>query len=63
LLDFKPSIIGAFATWACGAASLFATTFEWVMILHAIAVVCGYIIPGHIANHKFRKLIGREYNQ
>ena len=59
LLDFRPSLIGAFITWACGMASLFATTFEWVMILHAIAVLCGYIIPGHIANREFNKLHSR----
>ncbi len=58
LLDFKPSFIGAYATWICAVISLFAETFEWVMILHAIAVLCGYIIPCHIANHKFKHLSG-----
>lgn len=30
--------------------------FQWVMLFHALAVLCGYIIPGHIANKEFNKL-------
>ncbi|HXL58957.1 MAG TPA: hypothetical protein VN958_21990 [Chitinophagaceae bacterium] len=55
-LNFKPSVIGAFITWALGFAALFVKTFEWVMIIHAAAVLCGYIIPGHIANMEFKKI-------
>jgi len=55
-LNFKPSVIGAFVTWALGFAGLFVKTFEWVMIIHAAAVLCGYIIPGHIANMEFKKI-------
>jgi hypothetical protein len=63
LLEFRPSVIGAFFTWACAFACLFVTTFEWVMILHALAVLGGYIIPGHIAYKKFQQTTGRKYNQ
>jgi hypothetical protein len=55
VLNFKPSIIGAFITWGFAAASLFASSFEQCMIFHALAVLCGYIIPGHIANKEFNK--------
>jgi hypothetical protein len=58
-LDFRPSIIGAFITWGFGLAALFVKTFEWTMILHAAAVLCGYIIPGHIAHKEFKKLSTR----
>lgn len=58
-LDFKPSLIGAFVTWGFGLAALFVKTFEWTMILHAAAVLCGYIIPGHIARKEFKKLSTR----
>jgi hypothetical protein len=54
-LNFKPSIIGACITWAIGIGSLFVKTFEWVMIMHAVAVLFGYIIPGHLANLAFKK--------
>ena len=55
-LNFRPSIIAAYLTWGIGFVSLFAKSFEQVMLLHAAAVLVGYIIPGHIANNEFRKL-------
>jgi hypothetical protein len=55
-LNFRPSIIAAYITWAIGFVSLFMRSFEQVMLLHAAAVLVGYIIPGHIANNEFRKL-------
>jgi hypothetical protein len=59
-LNFKPSVIGAYCTWAIGFAALFMKTFEQVMLLHALAVLAGYIIPGHIANKEFKKLHRKE---
>jgi hypothetical protein len=55
-LNFKPSIIGAFITWSLAFTGLFVQTFEWTMLLHALAVLCGYIIPGHIAYAEFNKI-------
>jgi len=55
-LNFLPSILGAYFTWACALAGLFVDSFDITMILHAIAVLMGYIIPGHIANREFNKL-------
>ena len=55
-LNFKPSIIAAYITWAIGLMALFMKTFEMVMALHAMAALCGYIIPGYIANREFKKL-------
>jgi hypothetical protein len=54
-LNFKPFTIGAILTWAIGLVSLFVNTFDKVMLLYAAAVLCGYIIPGHLANNEFRK--------
>ena len=56
VLNFKPSIIGAYITWIFAFASLFAPDFMWTMMLHAAAVMAGYIIPGHLANVEFNKL-------
>lgn len=56
VLNFKPSIIGAYVTWAFAFASLFVQSFDWTMLLHAAAVLCGYIIPGHMANAAFNKV-------
>jgi hypothetical protein len=55
-LSFKPSVIGAYCTWAIGLVALFAQDFEKVMWLQALAVMAGYLIPGHLANYQFRKL-------
>jgi hypothetical protein len=55
LLNFKPSIVGAYITWALAFAGLFVKNFEITMLIHAAAVLCGYIIPGHLANREFNK--------
>jgi hypothetical protein len=55
-LNFRPSVIGAYITWACAFAGLFVSRFEWTMLLHATAVLFGYIIPGHLANIEFNKI-------
>ncbi len=55
-LNFKPSVIGAYVTWGIGFAALFMKTFEQVMLLHALAALAGYIIPGYIAKSEFKKL-------
>lgn len=56
VLNFRPSIIGAYVTWMFALASLFVDAFAWTMLLHAAAVLCGYIIPGHMANAEFNKI-------
>jgi len=55
VLNFRPSIIGAYITWAFAIASLFVHRFELTMLFHALAVLCGYIIPGHIAYKEFNR--------
>jgi hypothetical protein len=42
-LDFKPSIIAAYITWALGLAAFFVDTFAMVMLLHGLAVLVGYV--------------------
>ena len=67
-LNFRPSIIAAFITWAIGLVALIIhklensteEQFKWIMILHAMAVLCGYIIPGHMANKEFKKINRKE---
>jgi hypothetical protein len=59
-LNFKPSVVGAYITWAFGIVALFVKTFELVMVMHALGVLFGYIIPGHIAYKEFRKLHRKE---
>lgn len=55
-LNFKPSIVAAFVMWGIAFGCLFLEDFTLVMLLHGLAVLVGYIIPGHIANREFRKV-------
>lgn len=59
-LNFRPSILGAYGSWALGLTAMFINEFDWVMGLHAGAVLVGYIIPGHIANKEFKKIHSRD---
>ncbi len=54
-LNFKPSIIGAYFVWACALGAMFVTSFRYTMLIHAIAILGGYIIPGHLARIEFNK--------
>ena len=56
ILNFKPSIVGGFVTWAFAFAALFVKEFQYTMLLHAAAVLAGYIIPGHMAWNEFNKV-------
>lgn len=55
-LNFRPSVIGAYITWALGITALFSLNFQAVMILQALAALAGYIIPGHLANREFNRI-------
>ena len=59
-LNFRPSIIGAYITWGFAIAAMFVKTFELVMVMHALGVLFGYIIPGHIAHKEFKELHRKE---
>lgn len=54
-LNFKPSVIGAYFVWACALGAMFVTSFRYTMLIHAIAILGGYIIPGHLARIEFNK--------
>jgi MFS family permease len=54
-LNFKPSIVGAYFVWACALGAMFVTSFKYTMLIHAIAILGGYIIPGHLARIEFNK--------
>ena len=54
-LNFRPSVTAAYCTWVIGFIALFTNHFEQVMLLHALAALVGYIIPGTIANREFKK--------
>jgi hypothetical protein len=53
-LKFKPLIYGGIINWAIAIPSLF-FSFEQQLILLAVAVLLGYIIPGHLLRNKYKR--------
>lgn len=54
LLRYKPLQYGAFANWALAIAGFYCT-YDIQLLLLALAVVCGFIIPGHLLKQRFSK--------
>ncbi len=52
IIQFKPLIIGGILNWILGIISAF-VLFETQLVLLALAVLLGYIIPGHLLKKKF----------
>ncbi|HEX5003363.1 MAG TPA: hypothetical protein VFW78_12780 [Bacteroidia bacterium] len=50
-IRFRPLIIGGIINWILGIAAFFAT-FENQLLLLAMAVLLGYVIPGHMLRNK-----------
>ncbi len=54
-IKFKPLIAGGIINWILCIAAFFAQ-FEIQLLLLALAVLLGYIIPGHMLKSKYQKL-------
>jgi hypothetical protein len=54
MLRYKPLQYGAFANWALAVAGFF-SSYDIQLLLLALAVACGFIIPGHLLNRRFNR--------
>jgi hypothetical protein len=54
-IRFKPLIIGAYFNWASAIAIFFLSEFKYVMMISALAVLIGYIIPGYIQKQQYKR--------
>lgn len=54
MLRYRPLQYGAFANWALAAAGFF-VTYDVQLLLLALAVVCGFIVPGHLLNRRYNR--------
>jgi hypothetical protein len=54
-LKFRPLIFGGIINWVIGAIAFFAD-FEQQLILLALAVLLGYILPGHLLKSRHSQL-------
>lgn len=52
-LRFRPLVLGGIINWMCAIAAFF-LPFENQLLLLALAVLLGYIIPGHMLKAKYR---------
>lgn len=54
-IRFKPLIIGAIVNWAAAIAIFIVKDFKYAMIISAIAVAVGYLIPGYMLRNLYKK--------
>lgn len=54
ILQYKPLTYGAFACWALATLAFF-VGYKWQLLLIALAVVCCFIIPGHMLKYRQHK--------
>lgn len=57
-LRFRPLIYGAYVNWLLAIFAFF-SQYNVQLLLLATAVLCGYIIPGHILRSRFNKDVQR----
>lgn len=53
-LRFKPLVASGIINWVIGIITFF-VNFKWQLVLLAIAVLLGYIIPGYMLKARFKK--------
>jgi uncharacterized membrane protein HdeD (DUF308 family) len=54
ILKFKPLTVGGFICWLLAVVAMFAS-YEYQLLLLALAVGCAWIIPGYLLRSKFKK--------
>ena len=54
ILKFKPLSTGGFICWLLAIVAAF-TSYEYQLLLLALAVACAWIIPGYLLRSKFKK--------
>lgn len=56
-MQFRPLIFGAIVNWAGAVAIFYCNVFKYDMLITAVAVLIGYIIPGILLYRKHKKTI------
>jgi hypothetical protein len=54
ILKFKPLTVGGFICWLLAVVAMFAS-YEYQLLVLALAVGCAWIIPGYLLRSKFKK--------
>jgi Flp pilus assembly protein TadB len=56
-LRFKPLIIGAIVNWAAAIAIFLLSDFYFTMLISAVAILVGYLIPGYMLRRQYNKSV------
>ena len=56
-IRFRPLIIGAVVNWAAAIAIFIIQDFKYDMMISAVAIIVGYLIPGYMLQARNRKKI------
>ncbi len=54
-IRFKPLLVGAIVNWAAAVAIFFIEDFSYDMIVSAVAVLVGYLIPGYMLKAEYKR--------
>lgn len=54
ILRYKPLMYGACLNWILGSIAFF-VAYDWQLLLLALAVLGGFVIPGHLLNRRFHQ--------
>lgn len=57
-IHFRPLIIGAIVNWIAGMAIFFIQDFKYDMMISALAILLGYLVPGYLLRAAFRRKTG-----
>lgn len=59
-LQFRPLLVGAVVNWIAAIAIFLINDFFYTMIISAVAILIGYLIPGYILRNRFYKTTSRK---
>ncbi len=54
ILRYKPLMYGAYSNWILAIVAFF-VAYDWQLLLLALAVLSGFVIPGHLLNRRFHQ--------
>jgi hypothetical protein len=59
-IRFRPFIIGAVVNWLAAIAIFIVQDFYYAMLISAVAVLVGYLIPGHMLRRQYYQSMKRK---
>jgi Flp pilus assembly protein TadB len=59
-IRFRPQLIGAIINWAAAIAIFLIKDFKYDMMVSAVAILGGYLVPGYMLRARYRRTIASE---